>query len=271
MIIGINGYAGSGKDTVGKIIQYLNSYNTGDITLDELITDHQVHEWWLEEQSGWEIKKWAGKLKHIASLLTGIPVEKFEDQEFKKTYLPEQWNYWTVSVIDNGRMRMQQGRYNTKAEAESQLYFLEEVYGTFRMEYVVGLQQMTVRQFLQELGTDACRNNLHPNTWVNALMADYIPKPNKAVADFLAAEGLPASMNAGEQEYPNWLITDTRFPNEAQAIKDKGGIVIRVNRPGVTAINAHSSETGLDNWKFDHVIENDGTLEQLADKVRAII
>lgn len=30
---------------------------------------------------------------------------------------------------------------------------------------------------------------------------------------------------------PNWIITDVRFPNEAQAIKDRGGVLIRVNRP----------------------------------------
>ena len=31
-------------------------------------------------------------------------------------------------------------------------------------------------------------------------------------------------------EYPNWIITDCRFPNEAKAIKDRDGISIRVNR-----------------------------------------
>ncbi len=67
MIIGINGYAGSGKDTVGTILQQ------------------------IDKDSHWEIKKWAGKLKQVAELLTGIPVEKFEDQEFKKTNLGKQW------------------------------------------------------------------------------------------------------------------------------------------------------------------------------------
>lgn len=59
-IIGVSGYSGSGKDTVGKIIQKLCP------------------------KSNWQIKKFAGKLKEIASLLTGIPALKFEDQEFKK-------------------------------------------------------------------------------------------------------------------------------------------------------------------------------------------
>ena len=261
MIIGINGYSGSGKDTIGKLIQIVSSKIPDHYTIEELITYyHTQHEWWLEEESGWEIKKWAGKLKYIANLLTGIPTSKFEDQEFKKTYLPEQWNFYTISLIDNGKLLLQKGRYTTKEEAEAYIPMLKEIYGEFRMEYAVGMQQMTVRQFLQELGTDACRNGLHPNTWVNALLADYKPGP--------FYPNVPAEDHA---KLPNWIITDTRFPNEAQAIKDAGGIVIRVDRPGVKAINAHPSETGLDDWNFDHKIMNGSDIVSLMLSVNTIL
>jgi len=245
-IIGVSGYAGSGKDTVGKLIQIATCVPGSIRTpIEELLADYDNQQWWLEEQSGWKIKKWAGKLKVVASMLTGIPIEKFEDQEFKKTYLPEQWNFWTISLIDNGKLLLQHGRYNTKEEAEGFIPFLKHSYGEFRMEYTVGMQQMTVRQFLQELGTDALRDGLHPNTWVNALMADYKPGP------FFPE--VPAEDHA---KLPNWIITDTRFPNEAQAIKKAGGFIIRVERPGTSAINAHPSETALDDWEFDYRIAN---------------
>ena len=68
MIIGINGRIGSGKDTVGNLIKDINCENN------------------------WEIKKFAAKLKETASLLTGIPVEKFENQDFKNTFLDDHWN-----------------------------------------------------------------------------------------------------------------------------------------------------------------------------------
>lgn len=255
MIIGINGYSGSGKDTVGKLIQLLLCDNLKENAhIQEVLEKYEDNQWWVEEKSGWEIKKWAGKLKDIASMLTGIPVQKFEDQEFKKTYLPEQWNFWTVSVISDGdKLLFQQGRFNSKEEAQGFAGMLEQTQGVFGLEYVVGMQQMTVRQFLQELGTDACRNGLHPNTWVNALMADY--KPPKLSQDSPS----------------NWIITDTRFPNEAQAIKDAGGIIIRVDRPGVKAINAHPSETGLDDWEFDHKIMNGSDLTALSFTVETIL
>lgn len=208
MIIGINGYSGSGKDTVGKLIQIASCNTIPDgHDVDELINNYTQHEWWLEEQSGWEVKKWAGKLKSIASLLTGIPVKKFEDQEFKKTQLGPQWG-------------------------------------------------MTVRDFLQKLGTDGLRTGLHENTWVNALMADY--------------EGL-YDIDTDRTTWPKWVITDTRFPNEAKAIKEAGGIVIRVDRPGYKPVNDHPSETGLDNWDFDHRIMNGSDLVSLLFTVGSVL
>jgi hypothetical protein len=125
------------------------------------------------------------------------------------------------------------------------------------------MHPMTVRDLLQKLGTDACRNGLHTNTWVNALMADYKMHPEHF-------NDIANGRETGDG-YPNWIITDTRFPNEAQAIKDAGGIVIRVDRPGVKAINAHPSETALDNWNFDHKIMNGSDIIALMFSVHTIL
>lgn len=215
MIIGISGYSGAGKNAIGTIIQYLMCENKENISIEEAIRDYREHEWWLEEQSEWEVKSFASKLKDIASHLTGIDVEKFDDQEFKNTTLGREW--WTTN--DEGD------------------------------------QPMTVRDFLQILGTNAIRNVLHPNTWVNAVMADY-HKFNDIDDRTI---------------YPNWIITDTRFINEAKAIKDKGGIIIRVDRPGVKPMNNHASETELDNWKFDYKIANVSDLQSLMFTVENIL
>ena len=241
MIIGVSGYSGSGKDLVGTIIQYLvannqTGYNNSDTSLDKIIKSQEENNWWLEEQSGWEIKKWAGKLKEIASMLTGIPKHKFEDQEFKKTNLPEEWNEIQSTV-----------RYTQK--------------GSYITEQFV---PMTVRNFLQKLGTDGLRDGLHENVWVNALMSDYIPD------DVQWADGPLGGYEPGT-EFPNWVITDTRFPNEADAIRKKDGILIRVERPGVKPVNNHASETSLDDYNFDHYIPNDGTVEDLAEKIKDVL
>lgn len=241
MIIGVSGYSGSGKDLVGTIIQYLvasnqTGYNNTTTSIKDVIKAQDEHEWWLEEQSNWEIKKWAGKLKEIASMLTGIPKHKFEDQEFKKTNLPEEWNEIQSTV-----------RYTQK--------------GSYITEQFV---PMTVRDFLQKLGTDGLRDGLHENVWVNALMSDYIPD------DVQWADGPLGGYEPGT-EFPNWIITDTRFPNEAEAIRKKDGILIRVERPGVKPVNNHPSEVSLDKYNFDHTIINNGSVEELAEKVKHIL
>lgn len=188
MIIGLSGYAKSGKDTVAEIIQEL-------------------------QPDKWEVRKFSGKLKQIASILTGIPAFKFEDQDFKTSMLGEEW--W-------------------------------KNYGDF-------YHQTTVRDFLQILGTDAIRNGLHSNAWVNALMADYRPK------------------KLSEYNPSRWIVTDVRFPNEAEAIKDRGGVIIRIDRPGVEPVNAHPSETALDNWDFDYRIANASDLVALRQTVEVLL
>lgn len=223
MIISLSGRMGSGKDTVGSIIQYLTAADTGELCLDRIHSGKSIEG---HHNSTFETRKFAGKLKQIGSLLTGIPVEKFEDQEFKKTDLPNEWVY-----VENG----------------------------------YAARNMTVRDFLQKLGTEAMRDGLHTNVWVNALFADY-----KAVVKEWDELG-----NDTLVEYPNWILTDTRFPNELEAVKERWGISIRVARPDMQSLQAmvpaHASETALDNVEFDYEIINDGSIDDLIEKVKQIL
>ena len=71
--------------------------------------------------------------------------------------------------------------------------------------------------------------------------------------------------------FPNWIISDVRFPNEADIIKNKGGILIKINR-NTEIINNHESEIILDNYtKWDYIIDNDDKIEYLIKKVREIL
>jgi hypothetical protein len=71
----------------------------------------------------------------------------------------------------------------------------------------------------------------------------------------------------------NWIITDTRFPNEIKAVKDRGGITIDVRRHDRTHFEKeHESETALDDYHFfDYFIDNDGTIDELVVKVKEIL
>jgi hypothetical protein len=219
MIIGISGKIGSGKDTIGEIIQGLSITNGG---------------------REFEVKKFAGKLKQIASLLTGFPVEKFEDQEFKKALLGEEWG-------------------TVRPNPLNAIPVFEDVHFN---------ELMSVRELLQKLGTEAMRDGLHQNVWVNALFADY-RRPKMS-----------------EPNPSNWIVTDVRFPNELAAINDVNGLTIRITSPFIRFSdgsyrakskmmgdfdNEHPSETALDDAEFDYEIINDGSIDDLISKVRQIL
>lgn len=172
-IIGLSGYANSGKDTVAQMIQE------------------------LQPGKNWQIKKFSGKLKEMASLLTGYDVELFENQEFKKNAL-----------------------------------------------IIMGDESYSARKFLQFLGTECVRDLLGKDVWVNALLKDY----------------------NGEKD--NWIITDVRFPNEAEAVGLLGHVVKIVRG---SAINGHPSETALDNYILDYRLDNVGDLVDLRTEVEYML
>jgi len=62
----------------------------------------------------------------------------------------------------------------------------------------------------------------------------------------------------------NYVITDVRFINEAECLKDIYGAQLwRIKRTGVSAINNHVSESEMDHYKVDQIFTNDGTIEYL--------
>lgn len=240
-ILGISGFAGSGKDTVGDIIKYLTSEASVKGRTFESFQERNSRpdaygSWYVSE---WETKSWAHKLKLICSILTGIPVEKFEDQEFKKTNLGIEW----------AGVRMKPGKRQD---------------GIFPKKADMEIVPMTVREMLQKVGTDCLRDNFNQNVWINALMADYVP------TQVQWSNGPIGGYEDGP--LPNWIITDTRFNNEVEAIKKIEGKVIRVVREGITPPNNHPSEMELADYKgFDYILDNNGTLEELIYSVSKML
>lgn len=72
-----------------------------------------------------------------------------------------------------------------------------------------------------------------------------------------------------QQSIKPMVISDVRFENEANWIRQQGGVVFHVNRPVRTEIdNAnHKSEAGLRVEGFDFVINNNGSLDHLKRQV----
>lgn len=223
-LIGISGRIGSGKDTIGKMIQEFT-------------------------KPSWEIQKFAEELKIWAARALGIPRSDLEKEEVKKAYLGEEWSYIRQErFVEAGEVSIRPVKY-----------------------------YLTYRGFMLKLGTDVARS-IHSNFWVNILFSRWkkvLPSAEALVAAGIIKGPVTGSVTLDLADIPDhmfvlpcWVITDVRFNNEAMSIKERGGLLLRVER-GERKVDAHVSETELDDFPyFDGMIRNDGTIEELREAVK---
>tara|TARA_R110002049_G_scaffold130135_1_gene288284 strand:- start:94 stop:747 length:654 start_codon:yes stop_codon:yes gene_type:complete len=114
-------------------------------------------------------------------------------------------------------------------------------------------KDVTPRWVLQYFGTEVMRQGMHDAIWIDSCMARYDGKPT--------------------------VIADTRFENEIKIIREMGGSILLVKRGqdpdwftdyvegNVVPKNVHLSEYAWAKSEYDHLITNDGTLEDLHSKI----
>lgn len=107
------------------------------------------------------------------------------------------------------------------------------------------LDGMTPRRMMQTVGTEWGRQSVHSELWVRSLFAR---APRSGV-----------------------IVSDVRFPNEADAILARGGIVFRVNRLGQGAGDEHLSEVPLPDHLVTVELFNDSTPERLVEAALACL
>jgi hypothetical protein len=146
-------------------------------------------------------------------------------------------NYGYTRLAFADPMRQALMIINPKLDSITHVSDFVEDYG-----WDVAKRNPEIRRLLQVLGTDFGRKMLGDDVWIKIALSN-IKTEDKVV------------------------ISDVRFPNEADAIRNLGGIVWRINRRNHSAVNGHASEHAMNNYMFNHVIYNDGTLEDLADEV----
>jgi hypothetical protein len=294
-ILALFGAAESGKDTAAKIIQYLTGVKYWEQKTERII-DNPIpygldgYEDWVA-LSPYQIKRFAGKIKEIASLITGVPVSQFEDQEFKKSYLPDNWDRWKIQFTGEHGNAQFGPNYSSKEEAiETEKNARVSYAWPKSLKTVIRKEHMTFRDLLEEIG--AKMREVHPMFWINSLFADY--KGHTERYHNLEKDGLSEmyhhhscaecsrSFNGWKRQYrcrecieknpvvyPLWLIADGRLPEEAQVVKERGGLVIKIVRE--TDNPVYESERKLDQVEADYVISNNKNKEDLVKKLRLIL
>lgn len=127
---------------------------------------------------------------------------------------------------------------------------------------------LTPRWILQYWGTEVCRKAFHDDIWIASLE------------------------NKLRNSKDNIVISDCRFPNEIQSIRDAGGKIIWVQRGALpewykTALQAnkgfnwaiqelktlkvHASETSWVGTEFDVIIDNNGSINDLFQQAEKLV
>ena len=122
----------------------------------------------------------------------------------------------------------------------------------------LGIPDLTPRLILQLWGTEVCRTGFHNDIWI-------------------------ASLERKLRSNTNYVIPDTRFPNEVDLIKKIGGEIWCVKRGpdpkwfvqyqlgGSPPNHIHSSEWEWARSKFNKTLANDGTLDDLKALVKSLV
>jgi hypothetical protein len=132
----------------------------------------------------------------------------------------------------------------------------------------LAMPTLTPRWVLQYWGTEVCRKAFHDDIWIASLE------------------------NKLRNSKDHVVISDCRFPNEISSIKNAGGKIIWVQRGQLpdwyeTAIDAnrgsnvainelkmrkiHASETAWVGTKFDLVLDNNGTIDDLYTQAKDLV
>lgn len=139
--------------------------------------------------------------------------------------------------------------FATPIKAACKILFLlsdEQLHASHHKEVVVPSWGLSPRQMFQLLGTDMIRKHYRDDFWIHHFRLWY---ETHSMGDV--------------------VVSDVRFQNEADTIKDLGGILIKIERR-TRHIDHHASEQQIITG-CDYVIENNGPVADLFESVERII
>ena len=230
-IVGIKGFKGSGKNTVASMISYI---------LHDGIMKANYDTWLLYHKNGFVendeiIIHFADKLKDDISEFCGIDRKLLDRQEIKENYY---YNFKTGIVSTN----IKDATYVVDKCNDAILKYND--LSSYLVLYNNNVS-IKIRALLQYYGTNVIRNHFWHEAFIRYTM-------NKAF-DIRNSKG-------------QCIIADARFENdECEAIKQCGGMIIRVDRKFNNNDNHESEQIKIS--QDDYVIDNTGTLVGLFYKV----
>lgn len=227
-IITFCGCRAVGKDTSANMLKYL------------LSTPKFLHKYWiyklfpnLKFWGNWIKVSFAGTMKQMLSILLKVPVEMFEDRDFKENVF-----------VDFDTLKLTHRKELDKKYVMSDSKFNRHVK---EMTIDTHSYRLSIRQLLQYWGTNVMRFYFGDKLWCLTTLK--------------------------YSDTNDLIISDLRFKTEAKEVKKKHGTLIYIDRPGCEVGNHQSEREAFELYQegqCDYVIHNNGTLEDLFYKCKDI-
>jgi len=240
LYIGLNGLAGSGKDTVAKMLNIIlmkkwDSYEDCKEFYQKFYIKPNCSATYYEKYKNDKTQviclAFADQLKNICSNIFGIPLKYFY------------FNKSTAWVCINHNFEYTEIRPNNVVSCEDYFYNISK-YKDSETEY-----WMSLRDVLVYIGTYVLQSEVNKNVFVNIIKN----KIENALFDKL------------NLKYA--IITDVRFIHEFDFIRKKNGITIKIIRDSINALPNIAEHDLDDEDSYDFIIYNNSTYEDLFKEI----
>jgi len=243
LYIGLNGLAGSGKDTVAKILNIILMKDWSDYNSCKSFYDNYYANYNKPNASATYYEKFKGsnaqviclafadQLKFICSDIFGIDLRCFH------------FNKSTAWICINKGFEYTEVRPDNVISCEEYYYNLEQ-YKASETKY-----WMSLRDILVYIGTYVLQQDLNRQVFVNTVS-------NKIKSSILSNPNIKYA-----------IITDVRFLHELEYIRNHNGITIKIIRNSIQQLD-NIAEHDLDEEdSYDFIIENNGSYDDLFKQV----
>lgn len=254
LYIGLNGYAGSGKDTLAKALRIMLEYD---------FPDYESFIKYYNNNVGYDTKNdfkyatydrngvlnntngkvmciaFADQLKHICASLFGVSTDRFYYNK-ANAYICMNHNFeYTEQQPDKDHII-----------TADEFYYAHDHYTSLPEKYY-----MSLREVLVYVGTYIIQDHINKRSFINIV--------NNSVSQ----------VQRQNEDIKYVICTDVRFMSEVEYIKDeKHGIMINIVRDDIKQLD-NVAEHDLDDMQeyFDYTIDNNGTYEEMFKQMWDII
>ena len=244
LYIGLNGYAGAGKDTVAKMLKIILGHEWNNVneckeyyfTKYTNPTQSATFNFNDDKYSKVLCIAYADQLKMICSNIFGIPLQRFYMNKSNAWIcLNDKFQYTEIKPEDDHIITAEEYYYSTQDYTNSDVKYW-----------------MSLREILVYVGTYVLQNSINKSIFVNIVR-------NKI----------------REEQYKNpnlqyVIITDNRFNHELEYIRENNGITITITRNSVEQLD-NVAEHDLDNQDdYDYIIDNSNSYDDLFNTIWSI-